>query len=285
MLSETTYHRPNSLDQACNLLSENPDAILLSGCQSLGLLSKEGIVSLDTIIDLNRISELREISYKNGSLYIGALATHRDIETSQTVQTHLPLLSTAAKQIADVQIRNAGTIGGTCAYADPTADYPPVLMATNATVHSRSTTESFEYSARDSFFVDYYESAIGPEEIITSITIPVSKDAGFGFEKLAYRKNDRAIVNVATILETKKGKCTRSDICVAGVWDTPLIANEAMNSLLGTQLTDDDLSRASEMSQEEILVCDDPLISVEYRSAMVGVLTKKALKTAREDLS
>jgi len=285
MLSETTYHRPNSLDQACNLLSENPDATLLSGCQSLGLFSKEGIVSLDTIIDLNRISELREISYKNGSLYIGALATHRDIETSQTVQTHLSLLSTAAKQIADVQIRNAGTIGGTCAYADPTADYPPVLMATNATVHSRSTTESFEYSARDSFFVDYYESAIGPEEIITSITIPVPKDAGFGFEKLAYRKNDRAIVNVATILETKKGKCTRSDICVAGVWDTPLIANEAMNSLLGTQLTDDDLSRASEMSQEEILVCDDPLISVEYRSAMVGVLTKKALKTAREDLS
>ena len=284
MLSETTYHRPDSLDQACNLLSENPEAILLSGCQSLGLLSKEGIVSLDTVIDLNRISELREISYNDGSLYIGSLTTHRDIETSQTVQTHLPLLSTAAKQIADVQIRNAGTIGGACAYADPTADYPPVLMATNATVHSISATDSFEYSTRDSFFVDYYQSAIGPEEIITSINIPISKNAGYGFEKLAYRKNDRAIVNVAAILETKNGECTRSDICVAGVWDTPLFANEAMEFLLGTQLTDDDLSQASTMVQDEILVCDDPLISVEYRSAMVGVLGKKALITAREDL-
>ena len=145
MISETTYHRPDSLDQACNLLSENPEAVLLSGCQSLGLLSKEGIISLDTVIDLNGVPELSDISYKNGFLHIGALATHRDIETSKTVQKHLPLLSTAATQIADVQIRNAGTIGGACAYADPTADYPPVLMATNATIHSQSSTDSFEY--------------------------------------------------------------------------------------------------------------------------------------------
>ncbi len=285
MISETTYHRPDSLDQACNLLSENPEAVLLSGCQSLGLLSKEGIISLDTVIDLNGVPELSDISYKNGFLHIGALATHRDIETSKTVQKHLPLLSTAATQIADVQIRNAGTIGGACAYADPTADYPPVLMATNATIHSQSSTDSFEYTARDGFFIDYYQSAIGPEEIITSIKIPLPENAGYGFEKLAYRKNDRAIVNVAAILESKDGVCTRSDISVAGVWDTPLLANKTMEFLIGTELTEETISQASDMAREEILVCEDPLISIEYRSAMVGALTKKALTIAKEDLS
>tara|TARA_A100001037_G_C15153837_1_gene641838 strand:- start:653 stop:1453 length:801 start_codon:yes stop_codon:yes gene_type:complete len=266
-------------------LSENPEAVLLSGCQSLGLLSKEGIISLDTVIDLNGVPELSDISYKNGFLHIGALATHRDIETSKTVQKHLPLLSTAATQIADVQIRNAGTIGGACAYADPTADYPPVLMATNATIHSQSSTDSFEYTARDGFFIDYYQSAIGPEEIITSIKIPLPENAGYGFEKLAYRKNDRAIVNVAAILESKDGVCTRSDISVAGVWDTPLLANKTMEFLIGTELTEETISQASDMAREEILVCEDPLISIEYRSAMVGALTKKALTIAKEDLS
>ena len=285
MISETTYHRPDSLDQACNLLSENPEAVLLSGCQSLGLLSKEGIISLDTVIDLNGVPELSDISYKNGFLHIGALATHRDIETSKTVQKHLPLLSTAATQIADVQIRNAGTIGGACAYADPTADYPPVLMATNATIHSQSSTDSFEYTARDGFFIDYYQSAIGPEEIITSIKLPLPENAGYGFEKLAYRKNDRAIVNVAAILESKDGVCNRSDISVAGVWDTPLLANKTMEFLIGTELTEETISQASDMAREEILVCEDPLISIEYRSAMVGALTKKALTIAKEDLS
>ena len=284
MISETKYYRPDSLENAFDILSENPDAILLSGCQSLGLLSKEGIVSFDTVIDLAHISELSGISYENGFLKIGALTTHRSIETSSIIQEHLPILSTAAEQIADVQIRNAGTIGGACAYADPTADYPPVLMATNAIIHAQSETGPSDYSARDGFFIDYYQSAIEPDEIITSIAIPIQENIGYGFEKLAYRKNDRAIVNVAVLLAISNNECTRADIAVAGVWDTPLIATKAMNYLLGTQLSDSDLSSASEIAQEEILVCDDPLISITYRSAMVGVLTKNALKTAREQL-
>lgn len=282
MLQEADYYRPETIDAACDLLVEHPVAVVLSGGQSLGLLSKEGIITPEVIVDINGIDELRGIERDGDLLRIGALTTHRAVETSEVVADTVPVLAEAAEQIADVQIRNAGTIGGVCAYADPTADYPPVLMATDATIHTQSGDGMTEYTAREGFFVGYYESAIGRDEIVTRIDIPVQGTAGAGFEKLAYRKNDRAIVNTVAILEVDRGECVRSDIAVAGVWDTPVLAEEAAESLLGTDLDDDDLDEASRLTREEIAVSEDPLVSQEYRSAMVETFTKDALRTARE---
>lgn len=282
MLEEVEYHRAETVSSAFDLLSDHPDAMVVAGGQSLGLLVKEGIVSPEVVVDISRIDELQGLERDGDTLHVGALTTHRTIETSPLVADTVPVLAEAAEQIADVQIRNAGTIGGVCAYADPTADYPPVLMTVGATIHAETATDQVDYEAADGYFSGYYESELGEDELVTRVSLPVlGEGTGAGFEKLAYRKNDRAVVNVAAVLEVDGARCTDARIAVGSVGDRPYPATEAAATLVDTELTDDDLAAASEGAREEVPVSPDPLISDEYRAAMVENLTRDALETAR----
>jgi len=283
MLEEAEYHRADSLADAFDVLSEHPDAVVVAGGQSLGLLVKEGIVSPEVVVDIGHIDALRGIERDGDVLRIGALTTHRTVETSSLVAETVPVLAEAASQIADVQIRNAGTMGGVCAYADPTADYPPVLMTVGATVHAASPDAEVEYAAADGFFAGYYESALADDELVTGVSLPVlGEGVGAGFEKLAYRRNDRALVNAAAVVEVDGDACTAARVAIGGVGDTPVMATEAAAGLVDADLTDADLAAAAERAREEVPVFPDPLVSDEYRVAMVETLTRRALTTARD---
>lgn len=282
MLEEAAYHRAETLSSALDLLADHPEAMVVAGGQSLGLLVKEGIVSPEVVVDISRIEALEGLERDGDTLRLGALTTHRMVETSDLVAESVPVLAEAAEQIADVQIRNAGTIGGVCAYADPTADYPPVLMAVGATVHAQSAEGETTYDAADGYFSGYYESELGDDELVTAVSLPVLEaGTGAGFEKLAYRKNDRAIVNVAAVVEIDGGRCTDASIAVGAVGDRPVLATAAASGLVDTEVTDDDLEAAGEQTREEVTVSPDPLVSEEYRAAMVENLTRNALETAR----
>ncbi|MEF8812443.1 MAG: FAD binding domain-containing protein [Halovenus sp.] len=285
MVASTEYHRPTSVESACQLLSELEDPTIVAGMQSLGLLVKEGIVSPDVLVDINQVEGLAGIERDGDRLHVGATTSHRAVETSETVAETVPVLGTAAGEIADLQIRNAGTIGGATVYADPTGDYPPVLLAVDATLVSRSVDGEHERDAVD-FFTGFYECALEPTELLTSVRLPVMDDSeGAGYEKLAYRENDRSVVNVCSYVRVTDGVCEAARIAVGSVSGKPLYAADAAETLVGTTLDGSDIEAAAETAAEEIPVDPDPTISDDYREAMVGSLTENTLRDAREEVS
>jgi CO/xanthine dehydrogenase FAD-binding subunit len=283
MLSEAEYHRPTTVESACELLDEIPEAIVVAGGQSLSLLTKEGIITPEVLVDINDIDELEEIKRINSELRFGATTTHRTIEQSELVGEEIPVLQKAASHIADMQIRNAGTIGGVTAYADPTAEYPLVFLALDAEIDARTINGTETYQARE-FFKGYYQSALDTDELVTEVRLPVLGDnEGAGYEKLAYRENDRAVVNVVSSVKIEDGICTDVSIAVGSVTDRPVLAKNATGELIRSELTDVDIEAAAETAKEEVPVDPDPSISVEYREDMVQNLVENTLEDARKN--
>ncbi|RQH02480.1 FAD binding domain-containing protein [Natrarchaeobius oligotrophus] len=283
MSAQTEYYRPETVDSVCQMLDELTDPTIVAGMQSLGLLMKEGIVSPDTLVDINGVEGLGEIERDDDHVTLGAVVNHSDVERSDVVHDAVPVLAEAAGEIADLQIRNAGTIGGATAYADPTGDYPPVLMALAATIVSRTTDDEIERDAGE-FFTGFYECALGPTELLTEIRVPrVGDGEGVGYEKLAYRENDRAVVNVASYLSFDGDECETARIVVGSVSDRPIAASDAAAELVGTEVTDEELEAAAAAAAEEVPVDPDPSVSAEYRQSMVRNLAEKTLRTAREE--
>ena len=280
MLSEAEYYRPTTIESTCELLAEMPEAIVVAGGQSLSLLTKEGIITPETLVDINEVDEMSGIDQHDGELRIGATTTHRDIEQSGLVSEKIPVLQEAASHIADLQIRNAGTIGGVAAYADPTAEYPLVFLILDAEIDSQTVDGTETYQARE-FFEGYYQSALDMDELVTEIRIPtLGNNQGAGYEKLAYRENDRAIVNVVSSVTIEQGTCTDANVAVGSVTDVPFLAEDAANKLVGTELSDDDIEMAATTAREEVSVDPDPSISIEYRKDMVNNLVENTLTEA-----
>lgn len=284
MISEAEYHKPTTTESACELLAEMPEAIVVAGGQSLGLLTKEGIITPETLVDITEIDALNRIEHAGDELHIGATTTHRTIEQSDLVAEEIPVLQEAASHIADIQIRNAGTIGGVAAYADPTAEYPLVFLVLDAEIESRTVEGTETYQARD-FFQGYYQSALDPDELVTEVRIPTPDDnQGIGYEKLAYRENDRAVVNVVSSVTVEDGTCTDAHIAVGSVTDVPVLAEDAAAELIGTELTDADIAGAAAAAREEVPVEPDPSISIEYREDMVHNLVENTIEDAHANL-
>ncbi|MFB6185485.1 MAG: xanthine dehydrogenase family protein subunit M [Halobacteriaceae archaeon] len=283
MPENTDYHRPSDLEAACQLLAEYDDTTVVAGNQSLGLMTKEGVISPERFVDINNIDELNGITQVDDTLQVGALTTHRSVETSTLVQKTTPVFGEAASRIADVQIRNAGTVGGATAYADPTADYPPVFLALDASILTQSVDETSKYSA-DEFFVGYYESALDADELITTIELPVmGVNEGAGFEKLAFRENDRAIVNVAAYIEMDNEICTNARIGIGGVPDHPHQAKSAAEKLIDTKVGDEVIAEAAEDAKSTTPIMPDPSLSEDYQEQMVEQFVTQAVKQARNN--
>lgn len=283
MLKEAEFHRPTTIESACELLDEIPEAIVVAGGQSLGLLTKEGIITPDVLVDISEINDLEGIHLDGDQLRFGATTTHRTIEKSDVVGEEIPVLQKAATHIADMQIRNAGTIGGVAAYADPTAEYPLVFLALDAEIDSRTVDGTETYQARK-FFEGYYRSALDEDELVTEIRLPIlGENEGAGYEKLAYRENDRAVVNAVSYVETEDGTCTGASIAVGSVTNVPFLAEETGETLVGTELTDTDIAAASKAAKEEVPVDPDPSVSEEYREEMVQNLVESTLQEATEE--
>lgn len=282
MLSEAEYHRPTDVASACRILADEEEAIVVAGGQSLSLLTKEGVIDPDVLVDINHVDGLRGIEQRGDNLRIGATTTHRTLETDDRVADLVPALANAAGRIADVQIRNAGTVGGVAAYADPTADYPPVFLVLGGTIVAATVDGEEAYPASE-FFVGYYQSALDDQELVTEIRLPVpGANEGTAFEKLAFRENDRAVVNAAARVAIEDGVCTDASVAVGATTNTPVLSSDAAGALLDTHLTGEDIDRAAAAAREEIRVAPDPSVGEEYRAEMVESLVGNALETAIE---
>ncbi len=199
LLREVEYARPGSVEEAIQLLAGHEGARALAGGQTLVNVMKARAASPDVLVDLNRLEELREISVSGETLVLGAMATYTQIMGSSEVQVARPILCEVVAQIADVQVRNRGTIGGNACSSDPTNHLPPLLLALDASFTIRGAAGERTVAAAD-FFLGVYMTAVAEGELLLSVSVPASGNAADGFAAVTIGREGTCIVSAAACL-------------------------------------------------------------------------------------
>jgi carbon-monoxide dehydrogenase medium subunit len=278
------YHTPETQEEVLALLHEHGDeAKLMAGGTALVIMMKQRLVLPETLISLHRLRGLSEVQETNGVVQLGALLTHRAAETSPVVRTRLPVLADTYHHVATVRIRNVATVGGGLAHADPNQDPPVTLLALDARVQLASVQGSREVPL-DSFFTDYYETVLRPDEFLTAVRIPVPQPhTGSAHVKFLPRTaDDYATVGVAASvrLDPARGTCQDCRIAMGSVGSTPLRAVQAEGVVRGQRLTPELLREAGAVAQQQTDPISDTRGSAEYKRAMAGVFVRRALEQA-----
>jgi carbon-monoxide dehydrogenase medium subunit len=225
------YKKARSLDEAVALLGEHKDARLLAGGQSLIATLNMRLSSPSVLIDINGIGGLDKIEEKNGLIEIGALVRHVQAERSDTIAKLVPLIARAMPHIGHAAIRNRGTLGGSIAFADPAAELPACLLALDGEVEATGPKGKRTIKAQD-FFKGLFETALGPQEMLTAIRIPVAmKDTRTGFAELARRHGDYAIAGLAATARGNGKGLKDVRLSYFGVGDTPVRSHKAEAAL------------------------------------------------------
>jgi len=268
LLREVEYARPSSVDDALRLLGEHDGARALAGGQTLVNVMKARAASPDILVDLNGLDELKGIELgPDGTLEIGAMTTYTEIVESAEARAR-PILGEVCAQIADVQVRNRGTIGGNVCSNDPTNHLPPLLVAFGAAMTIRGSGGERSVPAEE-FFLGVYMTAAGPGELLTKLTIPAGK--GDGFASLPIGRDGTCIVNVAASLD---GGAPR---VVVGCVD-------AVPVLVRPESAEDDAVRGA-VRAAGLQPPDDVHAPAEYRRHLAEVLAVRAVRAAKERAS
>ena len=276
-----TYARPETLEEALELLAEHGDeAKPLAGGQSLLPFMKLFQVGPAVLVDISRLPGLDGVREESDGLRIGPLTRHVQIAQAAW-PPRLALLGDAARVIADVQVRNRGTVGGSLAYADPAGDWAPPLLALGASVLLRGS-RSERSEPLQEFFTGEHETVIQPGEMITEVHAPTVGVAATGaYVKLARRHGDYAVASVAVQIDwSKDGRIGRAGIGLGGVSGTPVKAVAAEAFLQGQANDRSVLERARELVMQTVDPISDFRGSAEYRTAMAGELFARAFEAA-----
>jgi carbon-monoxide dehydrogenase medium subunit len=264
------YQRAESPEEAVGLLGEyGEDAKLLAGGHSLLPLMKLRLASPSVLIDIGRLSDLSYIREDGDHIAIGALTRHRDLEISEVLHTHVPLLAHAAGKVGDPQVRHRGTIGGSISHGDPASDLPAVALALGATftVLGPSGTRSVPATQ---FFRGFLETALAPDELLTEIQVPKVGGAGWSFQKFNRRAMDWAIVGVAAVRNGTTG------VALVNMGSVPLRATAVEEALAGGASATEAASHAADGLDPPA----DLNASPEFRSHLARVLVRRALEEA-----
>jgi carbon-monoxide dehydrogenase medium subunit len=281
--SEFQYFAPTTVDEAVGLLRQHGDeAKLIAGGHSLLPAMKLRLAQFGVLVDVGKIDELKGISV-NGNVTIGAGTTYHAIASSADVQSACGALVECVSQIGDTQVRNRGTIGGSLAHADPAADLPALVLALGATLHVKGPNGARDISA-DDMFVEMLTTALGPDEIITSVTFPkLGQGEGAAYEKLRQPASRYAIVGVAAYVKLgADGKVAAARVAVTGAGPKATRQPDAEAVLVGTDGSAEAVAAAAEKAGEGMEYLGDIHASEEYRRAMVKVYTRRALTRALE---
>jgi carbon-monoxide dehydrogenase medium subunit len=279
------YTRPRSLADALAALAEHgADARPLAGGQSLIPLLNLRLARPSLLVDLNVVPGLADVRPDDGWLVLGAMVRQRALERDPQVGRHVPLLSQAARLAGHPSIRNRGTLGGSLAHADPSAEYPAVALALDAELVARGASGERVIPAGE-FFVDLFTTALKPEELLTAVRIPVLPDGtGWAIHEIARRHGDFALAGAAVVLrKAADATCQHAAIALFGVATRPLRARAAEQALVGSPLTPERIGEAAALAVDAI---DEPLSDVHgsaaYRRRMAGVVVRQALEEASQ---
>jgi len=274
------YHRPGSVDEVISLLAEHgEDGRVLAGGHSLIPMMKLRMAQPAHLIDLSGVEGLGSIAEVDGATHIGAMITQAEIIASDALAARCPILREAAELIADPQVRACGTIGGNVANGDPGNDMPAVMMALDAAYLLRGPNGERSVSAR-AFYNGPFETALEDSEIVTGLRIPAT-GPGQAYCKLKRKVGDYAIAGAAVVLAMDGGSCTSAAVALTNVGITPLYAEAAAAALAGTAVD----AGAIDAAVEAAVAITDPAADmrgpVEYRRHVAGVMTRRAIETAR----
>ncbi len=273
------YVKPKALNEALSLLEEaGEDARLIAGGQTLLATLNMRLSEPSVLIDITDIAELKGISVVGNNLRIGALVTHTEIEDSELVAKHAPLLKAAAPHIAHRAIRNLGTWGGSLAYGDPAAEWPACSLTLGATMIIHGPSGERRVSAKD-FFIDLYTTSLEPDEILVATEIPLaSKQEVFYFHELARRHGDYAVAGLAAVAQKQGDVLTNCAFTFFSVGATPVMATAAQDLVDGKKLNDELIAQAVAAARNEIEAIADITNSAEAKQHLIGVLLERGLK-------
>ncbi len=275
------YHAPKSLEEALEALGRyDGDAKVLAGGQSLMPLLNFRLARPAALVDLNRIASLAYIREQDGQVRFGAMTRQRTIEFSPVVARRLPLLSEATKWVGHLPIRTRGTIGGSIAHADPSAEYPAVLAALEGEVVARGPKGERVVKAKD-LFLTYLTTSLESDEVLSEIRLPVMPmGAGFALEEFARRHGDFAIVAIAALVVRDAARCKQARLATAGAGPVPVRLRAAEEILERDGVTDAAIDAAARRAAELVSPDSDIHASADYRRHLTMVLTRRALKRA-----
>ncbi len=268
--------RATSLDDALQKLAGGGK--LLAGGHSLIPLMKLRLSEPGTLIDIARIPGLAGIRERDGLIEIGAATVHHDVATSALLRQACPALAETAAEIGDPQVRNRGTVGGSLAHADPSADYPAIMLALDAQIDIRGPQGARTVAATD-FFKELFTVDLAADEIIVSVRVRPVRSAAYA--KLHQRASHFAIVGVAAALEVKDGKIAAARIGLTGAGPVATRLTAVEQALAGQPATSDGIAAAAAKAADGVTDLNSDIHASEaYRKAMIGVFTKRALEAA-----
>lgn len=278
------YAAPTSLYEVFVLLERHgDDARLIAGGTALIILMRQRLVQPSLLVSLGRVPGLAGIDTYDGGVRIGALATHREVETSALVRERLPVLADTLRHVATIRIRNVGTLGGNLAHADPNQDPPATLIALGASVVLASAHGERVVSI-DEFFTDYYETALRPGEVLRAIRVPTPPPGSAAvFRKFLPRTaDDYATVSVATVLrlDASGERCEDVRLALGAVGATPIRARQTEAALRGQPLTPQAIRAAAAEVAADIDPITDVRGSAEYKRDMAEVWVRRCLEQA-----
>lgn len=276
------YRRATSLAEAQQLLAATPGAKFLAGGHSLLPLMKLRLAAPSALIDISRIPELRGITRAGDALRIGALTTHAELAASTALQKSAAALAEAAAHVGDPAVRNRGTIGGNIAHADPASDLPTVLVALNARI-SVVGSQGARTIAAEEFFLGIMTTALGEQEIVTEIVVPVSgAGQGSAYVKFAHPASRYAVIGVAALITMAGDRCSAVRVAIGGLLPHASRATRVEAAMIGSPSTTAAIESAAARVGTDLgdQVTGDLFASAEYRAGVAPVYVKRALAAA-----
>jgi len=276
------YHAPKSIPDAINLLGKFGDtAKLLAGGHSLLPMMKLRFAAPAHLIDLGKIAGLKGITQAGNEVHIGAMTTENELIWSKLLAEKIPLLVEAARLISDPQVRYKGTIGGDISHGDPGNDHPAVMLTLGASFVLTGPKGERVLPA-NGFFLDTYSTQMQPDEIMTRIRIPIPPaGTGWCYSKLKRKTGDFAAAAAAVQLRMQGGSVADVQIALTNLGATPLKASAAEAALRGKPLDDAALAEAARLAMSICSPGEDQRGNAEYKTAMAGEMTRRALRTAQ----
>ncbi len=284
-LPDFEYYAPESVAEACQLLAQfGEKAKVLAGGTDMVVKMKNELLAPEVVVSVKNLEQLKKVEYVAGKgVSVGALCTHNDLVKSDVLKEKFASVANAARQMANNQVRNRGTIAGNIVSAVPSADLPPVLIALNATAKLVGA-KGERTLAMEDVFAGPGKTVLANDEVLTEIFIPEQKMTGSNYIKFGLRKSGAlAVVGVAVAVQVENGVIKDARVALGAVAATPVRAKKTEEFLKGKKVTDDVLAEAGVLASGECKPISDIRASAEYRTDLVRIFTKRALRKAVDE--
>ena len=279
---EFDYERPETVDEAIDLLVENPEAESLAGGHSLLPTMKSGLASPDLLVDISRIDAMQGIDHEDGTVSIGGLTNYATVDESDAVRENVEVFAEAAHAVGDVQVRNRGTVGGNLAHADPASDLPAAALAADATMVVQGPDGERRVDA-DDFFFGMYATDVNEGELLTRVEFPARPEATGAYAKKPSPSSGYAMVGVAVSLTVDAGLVDDVGVAANGIMDHGVRLDPVEDALGGTNPDEEAVAAAAANATDdldEMMMMDDLQASAEFRAQLLETYAERAIRDA-----